>query len=231
MPALHEPESVPYLVCEIAPLLRQGVVIQEVVACRGAEHHADPYSVSTVFFYQVKGLRRVAERFRHLTPLLITYKAGQIDIAERFSTGVLIPCNDHPCNPEKEYLGSSDQVVGRIIIFQFLIAGIIYPVEGGNRPEPRREPGIEHILILPQVGLLQAGIAALFPCELKSLGQAAGDNILIIVIIPCRYLVAPPQLPAYAPVADILHPVAVKVFELGRVQLYLPVHYGIERRT
>ena len=66
LPAFHEAEGVPYLVVEVAALLAECVVEQDVVTCRGGQHHSHTYAVSTVSFYQIERVGAVTQRLTHL---------------------------------------------------------------------------------------------------------------------------------------------------------------------
>ena len=54
----------------------------------------------------------------------------------------------HPRNPEKNYIVTRNQNVGRIEIFK--IFGFIGITERRKRPQRRTEPGIENVVILTE---------------------------------------------------------------------------------
>jgi hypothetical protein len=56
--------------------------------------------------------------------------------------------HDHPGDPEENDVEAGDQHIGWVEGFQ--IRGVLRPAEGGERPQRRREPGIEYIFVLTQ---------------------------------------------------------------------------------
>ena len=133
-PALDEPESIPYLIAEVASLLAQCFVEEDVVACRGREHHPHADSVSAEFVDEIQRIRRVAQRLGHLASYLVTDNAGEIDILKRFVAHVLIACHNHPRHPEEDDVRAGHEVGGRIIVAYLFVARIVYAVKECNRP-------------------------------------------------------------------------------------------------
>src|SRR5262249_47177712 len=94
------------------------------------------------------------------------------------------------------------------------------PPERRERPEPRREPGIEH------VGVLSHGAAAV----------GAGRQILardvhatVALAVPGRNPMAPPELAGDAPRPDGLHPVVVRLRPTSRDDLDAALADGLGR--
>src|SRR5678815_157630 len=54
--------------------------------------------------------------------------------------------HDHPRHPEEQDVGSAHEHVGRVE--RPKVRRVLRPAEGGERPQPRREPRVEHILVL-----------------------------------------------------------------------------------
>ena len=50
----------------------------------------------------------------------------------------------------------------------------------------------------------------------------------VVTVVPCRNALTPPELPAYAPVAHILHPVPVDIPELVREEPDRIIHHRVE---
>ena len=117
---------------------------------------------------------------------------------------------------------------------------MVNAVEKSDGPKPRREPCIKTILILPkrERATLQHGVlSGLRACFLLSLGHEDDDrrHIARRALIGRRGIVsrdamAPPELATDAPILHVLHPVAVGVLELRRVETDLVVHHRIECR-
>ncbi len=97
-------------------------------------------------------------------------------------------------------------------------------------PEPRAEPRVEHILVLPQVGRRERHVTRLLAGHLKGFLGGLGHDVSPLREIVCRYALAPPQLARDAPVLDVLHPVAVCVLVFRGDELYRILHDGACRR-
>ena len=136
-PAAYQTVSVPYFVAEVAALLAERIVEQQVVACGRAQQHGHAYAVGPVLRDQVERVGRVAERFAHLAAQLVADDSRQVDVAERAFAPVFVPGDDHPRHPEEQDVGSRDQVVGRIVVLDFLVIGAVDAVEYRDRPQPR----------------------------------------------------------------------------------------------
>ena len=94
------------------------------------------------------------------------------------------------------------QRAGGIEIFQIL--RLIRPAQRGERPQRGGEPGIQHVLILRANACrrtLEHFIAALSRSHGQSRRSPRSTRH--------GYAMAPPQLAADAPVADVVHPVEV----------------------
>ena len=140
---------------------------------------------------------------------------------------VLIPGHDHAGDPEEDDVGAGDQIVGGVVVFDFGVVGVADSVEDRDGPEPRREPGVQHILVLAQVGELQRGVAALRAGLFEGLFGGRGDDESALGQIPRRDALPPPQLTRDAPVLDVLHPVAVGVLVLFGDEADLVLHDGL----
>ena len=100
-------------------------------------------------------------------------------------------------------------------------------VEERDGPQPRTEPRIQHVVVLPQVSELQVG-TALAAGKLQRLLRRFGHHIAAFGQIPGRNAVSPPKLPRNTPVLDVLHPMAIRIAELGRHEAYHVTHDSIE---
>lgn len=69
-PRAHQPESVPYLVPEIASLLAHRLVEHDVVTRRGTEQHGHPHPVGAVTVYQVERVGELPSDLLILRPSL-----------------------------------------------------------------------------------------------------------------------------------------------------------------
>src|SRR5258708_32617249 len=75
---------------------------------------------------------------------------------------------------------------------------------GGKRPAGRAEPCAQHMMALAQ---RHRWIDAMGGADLR---LAAGDIPAAVGVVPGRYAMPPPELPADAPILDIVHPIAIQ---------------------
>src|SRR3974390_1630426 len=77
----------------------------------------------------------------------------------------------------------------------------IRPAEDGDRQQPRREPGVEHI----------ARLRDLVRTALGAYGWICPRDRYFVTYraLPCWDAMPPPELPRDAPVVNVLHPVQV----------------------
>ena len=83
------------------------------------------------------------------------------------------------------------------------------PAEGAEGPEGAAEPGVEDVFVLFEL----YGLAVEFDGLLEGFAVAAGGELMVVGTVPDGDAVAPPELAADAPVADVFHPVVVVSFE------------------
>src|SRR5262249_12041545 len=111
--------------------------------------------------------------------------------------------------------GGRDEAAG---IPALELRGLVRPAERGERVERRREPRVEHVLLLAQLGRAALG---------ARLGLGVDDGDVAVGAVPDRDAVPPPDLARDAPVADVLHPVEVDAREaLGCEADALLLHRG-----
>src|SRR5690606_5148783 len=82
---------------------------------------------------------------------------------------------------------------------------VIRPTECGERPQARREPGVEHVLVLVPA---RPGWRLLVRTDADGLTVGA---------VPDRDAVPPPQLARDAPVVHVVDPGEVPLGEFGRL--------------
>ena len=152
-------------------------------------------------------------------------------MTEGLLTPVFVTGHDHTGHPEEDDVGTGHQIVGRVVIFDVFVVRVADAVEYRDGPQPRREPGVEHVLILPQIGERQRGVAALGPGFLQCLVCVEGHYVTALGQIPGRNALAPPELARDAPVLDIFHPVTVGVLVFFGNELDFIFQDGLRRRT
>src|SRR5437870_1184603 len=106
---LTETRRIPKLGCEVSPFLDLLFVESDVLSARRNPHQPEPHAIGAIFRDQVERVRRIAERLRHLAPLLVANKAGQENIAKwdvifqplRLAWLELKPRDNHAGDPEE----------------------------------------------------------------------------------------------------------------------------------
>ena len=169
--------------------------------CKGESEGISPKAVQ-----DLKRIDDVSFTLAHLLTLFVFDKGMDIDISKRDISHKPYPHHHHSCHPEKKDIETSYQDRCRIKGFQFI--GRIRPAQGGKWPERRTKPGIQHICFLLKVRAL-AGMA----CARIVLRD---DNLSTVLAVPRRDPVAPPNLPRYTPVLNIVHPFVIDAFPIRR---------------
>ncbi len=85
------------------------------------------------------------------------------------------------------------------------VGGVFGPAERGERPQPGGKPRVEHVLVLRDHAAAALG-------ALRGVFDGAPLQVAILAV-PHRDAVAPPQLAADTPVADVLHPMEPRLLE------------------
>ena len=99
------------------------------------------------------------------------------------------------------------------------------PALGGERPQRRGKPGIEHVFVLHE---RQLGGELVFGARRRFV---FGDVYVAVRVVPRRDAVPPPQLARDAPVLQVFHPVVVGVFPVFRHELDAAAAHGVNRRA
>ena len=167
----------------------------------------------------------------HLAADLVAHDAREIDVFEGLLLPVFVAGHDHPRHPEEDDVRAGHQVVGGVVVTDFPVAGVADAVEHGDRPEPRREPRVEHVLVLPEIGRFQRGVARLRAGLLQRLLGRRGHHEAALRKVIGRDALSPPQLARDAPVLDVLHPVPVGILVFLGHEADRVLHDGFRRRT
>ena len=173
-PSFHQAEGVPNLVGEVAPLLAQALVKRQVVAGWRGQQHADANAVRPVLLHELDGVGAVAERLGHFPTLLVPDDARVVDVAERRGLPVFVSGDDHPGDPEEHDFRGGHEVVGGVVVIDFLLG--VEAVKHADRPEPRAEPRVEDVLVLAQVGWGDGAAGGLCGHRCRGVG-IGGDHI------------------------------------------------------
>ena len=144
-----------------------------------------------------------------------------VNVVEWRLSGELKAGHDHSAYPEENDVVGGDERGRRIEGFK--VGCFFRPAQSAEGPKPRTEPCVQNILVLLKLAFARAALGAglwLF---------AANDDFAALLAIPGRDAVAPPNLAAHAPVADVFHPARVCVFPLLREKLNVSVFPSGER--
>ncbi len=229
-PTLDKTERVPDFVVEVTSLLAKRIIVKDVVAGRSGKHQTHTHTICTEFLDKHQWVRRVAERLRHLAAEFVADNTCKVDVAERFVALVFVASHNHTRNPEEDDIWARNEVGCRIVVFDFLILRLKDTVEERHWPQPRREPCVEHVLVLTEVGCLEVLVAGLLLSQSNSLFNGLSHHIATLRKEVGWDAVTPPELARDTPVLDVGHPVAVGVLKLSRVELDIVVHHSVERR-
>ena len=191
---LTEPAGIPQLVAEISSLDDLLFVELDVLSLRSDAQESKADAIRAVFRDEVKRIRRIAEALGHFAALLVADDACEIHILEGNLPSVFQTRHDHAGDPEKDDVRAGNQHAGRE---EFRQRGGFHRL---MRPQPRGEPGVEHIGVLHPA---LAGRLDLAFCIFR---------IDLTRRIPDRDAVAPPELAGDAPVLDVFEPVVVNFF-------------------
>ena len=129
LPTLYKAEGVPYLVIEVAALLTQTLIEEDVIAGRSREHHTHAHTIGTEFLDEFDGVGRITQTLRHLPAQFVAHDTGEIHVLKRELAHILLASHNHSCHPEEDDIGCSDKVAGGVVVVDLLIARIIDTVE------------------------------------------------------------------------------------------------------
>ena len=207
----HEAGSIPHLIGEIPGAFHLLVGIAGIVSGADAHGQREAQRVRAVLIDDFQRIHAVAQALGHLAALRVAHQAVNQHGVEGRLAHLLDAGEDHPRYPEEDNVIAGHQHTGGIEVFQIL--GFMRPAQRGEGPQSGREPGIQHVLVLMEMGA--AALGALFRRILADHGLAA-----FVAVIGGNPM-APPQLTADAPVADVFHPVKVGLGEAFRHELHL----------
>ena len=199
----HEAGGVPHLVGEIAGCFHLVAGIAGIVTGAHAHQQGEAQRVRAILVNDLQRIHTVAQGLGHLPAQLVAHQAVDQHRPEGSFAHLLHAAGNHAADPEGDDVIARHQHIGGIEVLQIL--GVVRPAQGGEGPQSRGEPGIQHVLVL--VDVLAAALAALGGI------LTAHHHFTAFVAVPHGDPVAPPQLAAHAPVADVLHPVHVLLGE------------------
>ena len=133
------------------------------------------------------------------------------DVLERDAIGAVHGCHHHARHPQAHDVASRGQHLGGIRLLHLRrVHALLGPAHRGERPQLRREPRVQHVLVLAH-GLPAHG-ARLDVLHRRVLPAA-------LVAVEHGDAVAPPQLARDAPVLEVVQPVEVHLLPALGVEL------------
>ena len=159
----------------------------------------------------IQRVEHVALGLGHLVALAVAHQTVHIHGLERNLRGAVLMLHqvhgqhDHARYPEEDDVEAGHQHIGGVEGLQRL--GLFRPAQGGEGPQARAEPGIQHVIVLAQNGIAQIVLGA-------HLRLVAADIDVTRLVVPRRNTVAPPQLAGNTPVLDVAHPGEIHVLVL-----------------
>src|SRR3569832_1151175 len=97
---------------------------------------------------EVDWIEHVALRLRHFLTMRIAHQTVNIDLAERYLARELEAHHDHACDPEEDDVEAGHEHAGRIKGLE--LRRLSRPTQRRERPQRRAEPGVEHVVVLPE---------------------------------------------------------------------------------
>ena len=119
----------------------------EVVPGSISEYEGETECIGRVLRYDIERIDDISPALTHLAPCLIEDESMEIYLPEWRLSSELISHEKHTDDPEEEDIVSSLEDVCRIILLEERSWIIDRIVEHRKRPECRREPGIQYIII------------------------------------------------------------------------------------
>ena len=216
-----EPDGVPYFVAELPGSEDPIRIERHIVSGSCSLDERQPERIGAVLVDDVQRVDGIADGLGHLPTGRIANQPVNNGVDERDVIHEAKPHLHHPGDPEIDDVEAGDEHRVRVEALQIL--GRVGPAKRGERPERRREPGIENILVLAKRRT---------PALRTRTGILSGhDCVIAIVAVPGGDPVAPPNLAAYAPVAQVLHPMEVVLLPPLRNESGAAVPDRLDRRS
>ena len=152
---------------------------------------------------QVERVEDVAFRLRHLLAFRVPDQAVDVDFTERHVLHEVQAQHDHAGDPEEDDVEAGHEDGCRVEGGE--LRRLLGPAQRRIGPQGRREPGVQHVLVLAE----RHGVAVPGQRLRRGTGFVPCHVDVAVAVIPGRDPVSPPQLPADAPVLDAVHPVEV----------------------
>ena len=219
----------------------------DIAALRRHRGEREAQGIGAVLVDQFQRVDDVALRLRHLRAAGVAHQRVDVDRGERHLVHEMQAHHHHARDPEEDDVEAGDEHAGRVIAFQ--LRRLVGPAERRERPQRRREPGVEHVLVAVQVLVgkpraprrIGGDVMSILDRDLLDIGVvgkrfrdrvilAFRDEDFAVGPVPGRNLMAPPDLPRDAPGLDVLHPVEERRLPLRRHERSLAFAHRGDRR-
>ena len=133
-----------------------------------------------------------------------------VHVLEGDAAGEVLGHHDHAGDPEEDDVVAGHQYGrGQIKVKRRLFIALrVGPADRGEGHHGRREPRIEHIVVLRELDA--------FACLLLSFLFVAGDIDVARFVVPSRNAVAPPELTRNAPILNVFKPLTINALPFLR---------------
>ena len=198
-----ETRYVPELISEVSPRRERGVhvvpVHDHVGTGRSTSHRSVAQRVRAVPFHDVQRIDAISQGLGHFAMLRIAHYAVQVHRLERALPQEVITSHDHAGDPEENDIGSRNERVSRVEMFQVL--GLLGPAQRCKRPQPRGEPGVQHVFVPAQRT----------PAVTRFRFVLGNDDLptILRLAVPGGDAMSPPELAGDVPVADLGEPLFI----------------------
>ena len=132
---------------------------------------------------QVQRIDHVAPRFRHLVAFVIADQAMHVHLPERHIAHELKTHHHHAGHPEEQDIEAGHQHRARIKARK--LRRFLRPAQGGEGPQRRREPSVQHVIVAAQGKIAVQLVLA------PRLGLAAAHVNGAVLAVPSRNPYAP----------------------------------------
>src|SRR5271163_2767143 len=99
---LPEATGVPEFVRRVSSLFDLFFVEPDILAVRGDPHQTESKTIGSILRDQVQRVRRIAETFRHFSPLKIADDPGEKNVFERDRSLIFEARHNHPGDPKED---------------------------------------------------------------------------------------------------------------------------------
>mmetsp|Transcript_498 Transcript_498/g.824 ORF Transcript_498/g.824 Transcript_498/m.824 type:complete len:496 (+) Transcript_498:478-1965(+) len=147
--AQDEAPRVPQLVGEVPVGLHLLHAERHVLAGGDARDQRVPQGVRAVLLQRVDGVDHVALGLGHFLPRGVAHQAVHVDHLKGGLAGELDAHHHHAGHPEEQDVVPRLQALGGVEPLEVL-ALRVGPAHGGEGPQAGGEPGVQHVVVLPQ---------------------------------------------------------------------------------